>query len=307
MKIVYLGTPQFAVAPLERLLGMSGAEVIAAVTNLDKPVGRKQVLTPPPVKAFAESRGIPVLQYKSIRKEGVSDIKRLAPDLMVTCAFGQILSKEILDIPRLGVFNIHGSLLPKYRGASPVQSAILNGEKVTGITIMKTDEGIDTGDILLTESVNIPEGATSGELFEILSALGADCIEKAVKLIAGGNYTLTPQDGAQATHTGIIKKEQAFTDFTESAEQLVNKVRAFNPSPIVYTLLNGQPLKIYKAEKAEGSGAPGEVLKAEGELIVACGAGAVRLLTVQKSGGKAMGAAEFLRGQRLVRGSLIGK
>ena len=165
MKIVYLGTPQFAVAPLERLLGMSGAEVIAAVTNLDKPVGRKQVLTPPPVKVLAQSRGIPVLQYKSIRKEGVSDIKRLAPDLMVTCAFGQILSKEILDIPRLGVFNIHGSLLPKYRGASPVQSAILNGEKVTGITIMKTDEGIDTGDILLTESVTFPEGASSGELF----------------------------------------------------------------------------------------------------------------------------------------------
>lgn len=303
---MYLGTPQFAVKPLQRLLEI-GADVVAVITNPDKPVGRKHILTPPPVKVLAQSCGIPVYQYKSIRKEGVDDLISLKPDLMITCAFGQILSREILDIPRLGVYNIHGSLLPKYRGASPVQSAILNGEKVTGITVMKTEEGIDTGDMLFSESIDIPDDCTAGELFDTLSDLGADCIERAVNMLESGNYTLTPQNDALATHTGMITKEQAFCDFGGSATEFVNKVRAYNPSPVAYTLLDGQPLKIYRAAVVDKSGIKGEVLTADGELVVACEQGAVRLITVQKAGGRAMESAEFLRGQRIERGSILGK
>ena len=157
MRIVYLGTPDFAVKPLEALLNLNNCEIIAVVTNRDKPVGRKQVLTPPPVKTVALQNNIPCFQYDKIRIEGISDLKNLSPDIMITCAFGQILSQEILDIPKYGVINIHASLLPKYRGASPIHYAILNGDTETGITIMKTDIGIDTGDIILQKSINIGE------------------------------------------------------------------------------------------------------------------------------------------------------
>ena len=307
MRTVFLGTPEFAVAPLARLCSLSLTEVVAVVTNLDKPAGRKMILTPPPVKIFAQSKGIPVYQYKSIRKEGVEDMRKLRPDLMITCAFGQILSEEILDIPPLGVYNIHGSLLPKYRGASPVQHAVLCGDKVTGITIMKTDVGVDTGDILFSESIGIGEGETSGDVFAKLSVLGADCIEKAVRLIAAGNVSLTPQDDSAATHTGMISKADAFIDFTDGAELIVNKVRAFNPSPVAFTLLNGQPFKIYRALKAEGKGACGEIISVDGGITVACKDGAVRLLSVQKAGGKVMDGAEFLRGNKIPAGTVLGK
>ena len=187
MKIVYLGTPNFAVAPLMRLIESKKNNIVAVVTNNDKPVGRKGIITPPPVKVLAQKYNIPVYQYDKIRVEGVEDLKNLKPDIMITCAFGQILSKEILDIPRFGVMNIHASLLPKYRGASPIHYAILNGETETGITIMKTDVGIDTGDILISEKIKIGDAETCGELFDRLSNLGADLIEKALDLILDGS------------------------------------------------------------------------------------------------------------------------
>lgn len=297
MKIVYLGTPDFAVKPLKKLVD-SGYEIIAVVTNRDKPVGRKRVLTPPPVKAYAIENGIAVYQYDKIRVEGVEDLKKLNPDLMITCAFGQILSQEIIDIPRLGVINIHASILPKYRGASPIHYAILNGEKTTGITIMKTDVGIDTGDIILQKETEIGDTETCGELFDRLSDLGAECIISALPLIESGKATFIKQDDNKATFTKIIKKEDAKIDFNRSAIDEYNKIRAFNPAPIAYSTLNGEPFKIYSAEMVDVSGAPGTVIKADKELVIACGSGAISLKKVQKAGGNAMNISDFLRGNK---------
>ncbi|MBE5750464.1 MAG: methionyl-tRNA formyltransferase [Clostridiales bacterium] len=297
MKIVYLGTPDFAVKPLKKLVD-SGYEIIAVVTNRDKPVGRKRVLTPPPVKAYAVENGIAVYQYDKIRVEGVEDLKKLNPDLMITCAFGQILSQEIIDIPRLGVINIHASILPKYRGASPIHYAILNGEKTTGITIMKTDVGIDTGDIILQKETEIGDTETCGELFDRLSDLGAECIISALPLIESGKATFIKQDNNKATFTKIIKKEDAKIDFNRSAIDEYNKIRAFNPAPIAYTTLNGEPFKIYSAEIVDVSGVPGTVIKADKELVIACGSGAISLKKVQKAGGNAMNISDFLRGNK---------
>lgn len=306
MKVVFLGTPDFAVLPLKAVCKTKGVEVAAVICNKDKPVGRKQVLTAPPVKVIAESLGIPVFQYDKIRVEGVDDLKRLAPDLMITCAFGQILSQEILDIPKHGVINIHASLLPKYRGASPIHYAILNGEKTTGITIMKTDIGIDTGDILLQKSLQIGDNETCGELFERLSVLGAECIKDALSLIMQNSAVYTPQIESKATFTKIITKEQARIDWTKSADDIVNLVRAFNPAPVAFTTLNGEPFKIYSAEKCDITGNAGEILFADKTLIVGAGEKSVSLLKVCKAGGKPMQISDFLRGNKLSTGTKLG-
>lgn len=307
MRIVYLGTPDFAVAPLKAIVGYKTAEVVGVVCNKDKPVGRKKILTPPPVKVVAEDLGIPVFQYDKIRKEGAEDMRALKPDLMITCAFGQILSQEIIDIPRLGVINIHASLLPAYRGASPINYALLFGEKETGITIMRTDIGIDTGDILLQKKLSIGEKETAGELFARLSVCGAEAITQALPLIENGTAVYKKQNDAEASFTKIIKKEDAEIDFSESSERVVNKVRAFNPAPVAYTFLNGEPFKVYEAQAVCGSGQTGTIIRADKELVVATGDGAVRLSIVQKSGGKAMKDSDFLRGAKLSVGERLGK
>ncbi len=302
MKVVFLGTPEFSVPALKRISQIPYIQLSAVVCNRDKPVGRKKVLTPPPVKVFAEQNGVPVLQYDRIRTEGVEDIKSLAPDIMITCAFGQILSKEILDIPKLGVYNIHASLLPKYRGASPIHYAILNGEKETGITIMKTDVGIDTGDTLLQRSLKIGDDETCGELFTRLSELGADCIEIALDMIKSGNINLKKQDEEGASYTKMIKKEDSLIDFNASAESVVNFVRAYNPSPVAYTFYHGEPFKVYKARISDVKGEPGKVVKSDGRLIIGCGDGSVELLRVCKAGGKIMDVQDFLRGNKIAEG-----
>lgn len=300
-----MGTPEFAVVPLKSLIE-NGFDVVAVVTNKDKPVGRKQILTPPPVKVYAESKGIKVLQYSKIRAEGLNDLISLNPDLIVTCAFGQILSQEIIDTAKLGVYNIHASLLPKYRGASPISFAILNGEKETGVTIMKTDVGIDTGEILLSERVKIEDEDNLGSLSEKLSALGGKLILSALKIIETGDFALTKQDESLASYTKMIKKEDALIDFFGSAENIVNKIRAFDPSPVAYTLLNGEPFKIYCAKAVDQSGNAGEVLDSGKDLIVACGRGAISIEKVQKAGGKPMLISDFLRGNRIEKGFKFG-
>ena len=301
MRIVYLGTPEFSVAPLKKLIEC-GYNVVAVVTNKDKPVGRKKVITPPPVKVFATEHDIPVYQYDRIRLEGVEDIKNLNPDLLITCAFGQILSQEILDVPKLGVLNIHASLLPKYRGASPIHYAILNGEKQTGITIMKTDIGIDTGDMLLQQTVEIGDDETCGELFSKLSVVGAECIVKALELVESGEAEFIKQDNDLATLTKIIKKEDALIDWADSAINIFNKIRAFNPSPIAFCYLCGQPFKIYKARLGDKKGETGHILSADKTLEIACGEGSLILEVVQKAGGSAMNISDFLRGNKFVVG-----
>ena len=302
MKIVFLGTPDFSVAPLKSIIENTSHQVIAVVCNKDKPVGRKKILTAPPVKTFAISKNIPVYQYDKIRVEGVEDIKNLAPDLMITCAFGQILSKEILDIPKYGVINIHASLLPKYRGASPIHYAILNGETKTGISIMKTDVGIDTGDVLLQEELDILPNETCGSLFDRLSVVGANAIVKALELIEQGNATFTKQDDSKATLTKIIKKEDALIDWSKNAKDVVNQVRAFNPSPIAYTYFNGEPFKIYECELCDQKGEIGTVLDSDKKLVIGCGDYSVSLKIVQKAGGKQMKIQDFLLGNKLQKG-----
>lgn len=301
MRIVYLGTPDFAVEPLKRLL-QNGYNIVGVVTNKDKPVGRKQILTPPPVKLCAMEYGLPVFQYDKIRIEGVDDLKSLNPDLMITCAFGQILSQEILDIPKLGVINIHASLLPKYRGASPIHYAILNGEKQTGVTIMKTDAGIDTGDMICWQQTIINENETCGELFERLSIIGADLIVKSLPSIIDGSAKYVKQNDDEATFTKIIRKEMALIDWNQSAQSVCDKIRAFNPAPIAYCMVENAPFKIYEAEVCDLQGMPGKILKADEELIIACGEKSLSLKKVQKAGGKPMLIADFLRGNKLAVG-----
>ncbi len=307
MNVVYLGTPDFALLPLKGIVESGKYNVVAVITNKDKPVGRKKILTAPPVKAYALEQGIAVYQYDKIRLEGVGDLKALKPDIMVTCAFGQILSQEILDIPKFGVINIHASLLPKYRGASPIHYAILNGEKQTGITIMKTDVGIDTGDIILQKSLEIGEKETCGELFSRLSVLGSQCILEGLESIEKGTFKLIKQDEDKATLTKMIRKEQALIDWNNSAEQIVNQIRAFNPAPIAFTMLNGLPFKIYSASVVQKSANAGEIIDNNGQLIVGCGQGALSLEKVQKAGGNAMNVTDFLRGNKLELGFILGK
>ena len=302
MKIVYLGTPDFAVLPLKKIFEGKKHQILAVVTNCDKPVGRKRILTAPPVKQFALENDIPVYQYEKIRIEGVEDMKKLNPDVMITCAFGQILSQEILDIPKFGVINIHASLLPKYRGASPIHYAILNGEKETGISVMKTDIGIDTGDVILQKSLNILDDENCGSLFDRLSHLGADCIEEALDKIEKGTATFTKQNDDEATLTKIIKKEDALIDWNQTANEVYNKIRAFNPAPIAYSMLNGAPFKIYEAKVLDVDGKMGTILQADKELVIACKKGAISLKTVQKAGGNAMQIADFLRGNKFTVG-----
>ncbi len=301
MRIVYLGTPDFAVLPLKKLIE-NGYNVVGVITNNDKPVGRKQVLTPPPVKVLALEHGLPVFQYDKIRLEGVEDVKALNPDLMITCAFGQILSQEIIDVPRLGVINIHASLLPKYRGASPIHYAILNGETRTGITIMKTDAGVDTGNIISTVETEIGANETCGELFDRLSVLGAEQIIKTLPSIIDGTAKFIKQDDDKATTTKIIKKEMAKIDWNEDAESIVNKIRAFNPAPVAFCEFEGNPFKVYQAKVVDECGRVGEIIRADSQLVIACKDKAVSLIKVQKAGGKPMMIADFLRGTKLTVG-----
>ena len=301
MRIVYLGTPDFAVEPLKALIE-NGYNVVAVVANKDKPVGRKQILTAPPVKQFALENNIKVYQYDKIRVEGVEDLKELKPDIMITCAFGQILSKEILDIPKYGVINIHASLLPKYRGASPIHFAILNGEKTTGITIMKTNIGVDTGDIIYQEELDIKQNETCGELFARLSTLGANCLIKTLPSIFDKTARYIVQDEEKATFSKIIRKEMAKIDWNDSAENIINRIRAFNPAPIAYATFENNPFKIFSAEISSLNGKVGEILRTDKELVIGCADGSISLKVVQKAGGKMMNIADFLRGNKLAVG-----
>lgn len=308
MRIVFLGTPDFAVKPLESIIE-NGYNVVAAITNPDKPVGRKQTITACPVKETALRHGIPVYQYTKIRNEGVEDLKALKPDLMVTCAFGQILSQEILDIPTIGTINIHASLLPKYRGSSPIQWAIINGEKVTGITIMFTDVGVDTGDIILQDELQIEDTDTAGTLFDKLSVLGSRSVIKALEAIETGTYTRTKQDETKATHTKFFNKESGLMDFNKTADEIVNLVRGLNPWPVAYFMYKDEKIQVYSAENKNSvyNAEPGTVVSADKKtgLIVNVNGGSVRLKTLKKSGGKLMPDTDFLNGNRILPGEKL--
>ena len=300
MKIVYAGSPEYAVAPLKALL-QSGKEVVAVITQPDKPVGRKGVITPTPVKQFALERGLPVYDFLKIR-EHEEEVRALGADLMITCAYGQLLSRGVLQAFPQGVYNLHASLLPLYRGASPVQSAILGGERYTGVTVMKTELELDSGGILMVKRVEI--GArTCGELSEELSALSAQAAIEAVELLESGQGELLVQDEAKATYCKKIGKADAEIDFKKSGEEVANLINAMSPSPAAFAKLNGAMVNLLKAISCEGEGSCGEVLKADKNgVVIACGKGAVNVSRLQFPGGRPLTAADAANGRKIKAG-----
>ncbi len=304
MRIVFMGTPEFAVPSLAAL-AEAGYEVVGAFTQPDKPKGRGNKLVLSPVKEYALARGIPVFQPARIRKDGVQDLRRLAPDLCVTAAFGQILSQEVLDIPQMGTVNVHASLLPRHRGSAPINWCILMGETKTGITTMLTDKGIDTGDMLLQKEMDILPGETAGELSLRLSRLGAKTLLETLALMRENHLTPIPQDHAAHTYEPMLKKEMGLIDWRKNAAEIVNQVRGLSPWPGTYTPFPGGVLKIMAArEEANLSGHPGLVLAADGKqgLLIGAGEGAVRVLALQAPGGKQMDARDYLRGHPMETG-----
>ena len=304
MRIVFMGTPDFAVPCLQRLLE-DGHEVPAVFTQPDKPVGRHAVLTPPPVKQLALSRGIPVYQPTKMRDGTVAALLReLAPDCLVVVAYGRILPQEILDVPPRGCVNIHGSLLPRYRGAAPIQWSVIRGETVTGVTSMFMDAGMDTGDIIDTLTTPIGENETAGELFERLAPLGARLLSTTLAAIADGTVTRRPQNDAEATMAPMLEKAMGRLDLTRPARELHNQVRGMNPWPGAFCTAGGKTLKIHETRVTAGSGAPGTLLCAD-PVTVACGEGALQLVTVQPEGKPRMAAEAWLRGARLPQGARL--
>ena len=303
MKLIYMGTPGFAV-PALRSLHAAGHDVLAVVTRTDKPAGRGKVLTPPPVKVAAQELGIPVLQPKRVREPAVVEFLRsLAPDVIVVAAYGQILPREILTLPKLGCLNVHASLLPAYRGAAPINWAIVRGERSTGVTVMQMDEGMDTGAILLQERIAIGDRDTAGTVTESLSVLGARAIVDALPRIASGELKPQQQDHAKATMAPPLRKEDGNIDWTSPAREIHDRVRGLSPWPGAYSYLDGKLVKVLETEAIDGSAEPGSVTRPDKDTCaVGTGSGLLRIIALQPEGKKPMTAAEFLRGHRDVAG-----
>lgn len=316
MKIVFMGTPDFSAVVLEKL--NSVYPVSAVVTGLDKPVGRGYNLAPSPLKVKAIELGIPVLQYAKVSREGLDDIRALEPDVIVTAAFGQILSDAFLAIPKFAVLNVHASLLPKYRGSSPIQWSIINGDEKTGITIMKTVKAVDAGDVLLEKETEIGKKETAGELFDRLAILGGEAIVEAISLVESGKATFTPQDESKVTHCSMINKGDGLVDFSKSAKEIDCFVRGMTPWPSAYTHIGEKTLKIFDVEKVELSDLQksndqfenakfGEVVLADKNhgLIVKVTDGFIRLHVIQLEGSKRMDDTQFLLGRKIDVGTVF--
>lgn len=300
MRIVFMGTPDFAVPCLQALLD-ANEEIVGVFTQPDKPKGRGHKVLPPPVKELALQHHIPVFQPVSLRNEEVTkQIEALAPDLMVVVAYGKILPKAILDLPPYGCINVHGSLLPKYRGAGPIQWSVLNGETKTGVTTMYLAEGMDTGDMILTGETEIGENETASELYDRLSVLGAEVLLKTVAQIKAGTVKRIPQDEALASYAPMLSKELSQIDFTKSASLVHNQIRGLSSWPCAVTTVLGKRLKVYRSEIVTGyHGTPGEVL-CNKTFVVACGEDtAIRFTEVQFEGSKRMKSEDFLRGKQI--------
>lgn len=305
MNIVYMGTPDFAVPALEALASDPAHTVLAVFTQPDKPRGRKMILTPPDVKVCAQRLNIPVYQPASMRSdEAFEQLSALKPDVIVVAAYGQILPKSVLDLPVYGCVNIHGSLLPKYRGASPIQQAVLNGDRVTGVTTMLMDVGLDTGDILLTKETAVGENETSAELFDRLSVLGGELITETLDALESGTVTPRKQDEALATHTSKIDKSMSPVDFTATAQEVHNLIRGLYSWPMATMTVGGKRVKIHKARMSDKSGRAGEILSVK-PLIIACSKGAVEILELQPEGKKKMTAEAFAAGHKLTVGESV--
>ncbi|MBP5281846.1 MAG: methionyl-tRNA formyltransferase [Lachnospiraceae bacterium] len=311
MKLIFMGTPDYAAQSLEAII-QAGHEVLLAVTQPDKPKGRSGELLPPPVKVCATSHGIPVFQPERIKRpEAVAELKKYDAEAFVVAAFGQILSQEILDMPKYGCLNVHASLLPKYRGASPIQRVILEGEEKTGITIMQMDAGIDTGDILYQKEIPIESQDDFETLSDKLSALGGVAITEALDLLAQGKLTATKQDGEQSCYAPLISKEMGRIDFTQTAKRIDRQIRSMTPWPSAFTKWNGKQLKIWKAtpEDMNVQGRDcGEVVEVtKDSFAVATKEGVLRIFELQLEGKKRMSAHDFLVGIKVKPGDMLGE
>lgn len=326
MKIIFMGTPDFAEKSLESLYE-AGYDIAAVVTNVDKPKGRGMKLVPSPVKEFAMEKGLKVLQPVKVRnnEEFIEEIKNIAPDLICVVAYGKILPKELLDIPKYGCINVHGSLLPKYRGAAPIQWAVLNGDKVTGITTMYMAEGMDTGDMILKEEVEIGENETTGELWDRMANVGAKLLVDTVKLIEAGKAPREKQ-GDDFSLAPMLNKEMAKIDWEEkNAEEIKNLIRGLNPIMGAYSFLNGKKIKFWRVEvlpsediekefpesseytKRIEKVQPGTVLFSDSKkgLYIKANNGIIRVLEIQGENAKKMGACDFLRGNQIEAGAIF--
>lgn len=305
MRIVFMGTPDFAVPSLQALID-AGHDVCAVYTQPDKPQGRKQILTAPPVKTLALEHDIPVFQPNTLKNEDEqARLRELAPEVIIVVAYGKLLPKAVLDIPPHGCINVHGSLLPRWRGAAPIQWAVIAGDEMAGVTTMQMAEGLDTGDMLLTYETKVGEKETAGELFDRLAQSGAELLTQT--LVKLDEITPRPQDDAQSCYAHMLDKQMAVIDWSKSAHEIDCLIRGLNPWPIALTTLSGERLKVFAAEKANGNGEPGAVLEADPKkgLTVACGEGALKLTEIQLVGGKRMKATDFLRGHAIEVGTKL--
>ncbi|MDD3368079.1 MAG: methionyl-tRNA formyltransferase [Lachnospiraceae bacterium] len=319
MKIVFMGTPDFSVGVLEHIIA-AGHTVTAVVTQPDKPKGRSKELQMSPVKECALKHNLTVFQPERIKRpEAVAELRKFEADIFVVVAFGQIISKEILEMPRLGCVNIHASLLPKYRGAAPIQYAVINGDQTTGVTIMQMDEGVDTGDILLQREIPITGTDTGESMFDKLAVLGAELIVEALPLIEQGKLTPVKQDENLATHVGMIPKEMGKINWNDSADRIEHLVRGLNSWPSAFTRWNGKQLKIWKSEiaadtdntetaDADNAVEPGTIINVEKDSFsVQTGLGSLKLLEVQLEGKKRVSVKDFLLGYKLENGMKLGE
>lgn len=309
MKILFMGTPDFALFSLKALVE-AGENVIGAVTQPDKPKGRGYTLTPPPVKVYAEEQGIPVYQPKTLRDEAFAALlEELDPDLIVVVAFGKILPENVLNYPKHGCVNVHGSLLPKYRGAAPMQRAIMEGEAVTGITTMFMDVGLDTGDMLLKSEVTIEENDNFEDIHDKLAECGARTLLDTLAAIKNGTLTRQKQDDSLATYAAKIEKPDCLIDFSKSADEVHNQIRGLSPIPLSFTHTpDGKLLKVTKAiiTSREGDNTEvGKVVALDDGITVTCGKGKITLLAVLPEGKGRMSAADFIRGRKVALGDSL--
>jgi methionyl-tRNA formyltransferase len=308
LRIVFMGTPDFAVPSLQALIEGPN-QVVTVVCQPDRQRGRGKVLSPPPVKVLAEQHGIPVLQPPSVRKEPfLEQLRELAPDLLVVVAYGKILPSALLQLPRLGAINVHGSLLPQYRGAAPIQWAVINGESETGITIMQLDEGMDTGDILLTVPVAIGPQETAGDLFDRLARLGGETLGPAIERLKQGQLTPQPQNHALASAAPMLTKEMGHLDWSLSATRLHCLIRGLDPWPSAYGFIEGKRYRFFNPEivRYKAAQPPGTLCRVDNQgLLIATGEDSLLIREIQPEGKKRMEVATCLRGARLAPGTPI--
>ncbi len=302
MRVVFMGTPSIAADCLKKLID-ERFDVVGVLCQPDRPSGRGHKVTACAVKELAVAHGIPVCQPERLKKdiEAQTFIANLKPDVLAVVAYGQLLPKSVLDIAPLGAVNMHASLLPKYRGAAPVQWAIINGETVTGVTTMLMDKGMDTGDMLIKRELDICPQETAATLFERVSALGAECLADTLHALGRGGLTPTPQDNSEATYAPMLTKEDGLVDFSSDADTLDRRIRGVTPSPSAYCYFDDKVLKIYRAELSELSGGVG-ILLSDKEFIVGTANGSLNLLEVALAGSKRVSGSDFIRGRRLKKG-----